>query len=262
MSLLALLPFVPLQMLTESLVSLLQSWLVSSTFLCICVYISLFFLSDKQKRQLTPDYMRWKRMYNWYQVAFNLCLVVYAVIVACLDWPISGKLWINVGSQDPISLNAQVFILLHAWNKMADMCDTFFIVYEGKRSRLSFLHVYHHVVVLLIWTWLAAQEHGVCRPTIAFGAMINSLIHAMMYLYYNLSSHPSMGPWIRSHKLWLTGAQMLQFLIGCTHAVLVGLYDKKCPEMPWSWTVQFVFLLQMFYLFARFFAREWSKIKK
>jgi len=261
MSLLAFLPFVPLQVLTGSLVIVLQSWVEASALLCGVVYVLMFLFVRNQKQNRLPSesYKRWKRMYNWCQVGFNLGMVLYAVVAVYEDWPVSAKLWMNVGHNDGIYLNAQVFILLHAWNKMVDMCDTFFILYEGKRQRLTFLHVYHHLVVMLIWVWLSSEYHGVCRPTIAFGAMINSVIHALMYAYYNLSTNSKVGPWIRQNKLWLTGAQMMQFLIGCIHAVLVGLYDSECQELPWSWTVQLVFLLHMFYLFAKFFAREISR---
>ena len=70
--------------------------------------------------------------------------------------------------------------------------------------QVSFLHVYHHYTIAWAW-WVGIWfwPEGDCY----FGALLNSLIHVMMYSYYTLALLRISCPW----KKYLTVAQLLQF---------------------------------------------------
>lgn len=260
MSILPFLPYNFLEPLITPMVSVLQVFLVECTAICLFGYGILLGIrmSRIPMRPVDKGYLSAKYFYNWFQVLFNLVMVLYACYSFAVDWPLSRHLWLNVDS-NIISFDAQWFVTLHAWNKLLDLLDTYFIVREGKWERASFLHCYHHLCIVSIWVWLATTQHAVCRPTVAVGAILNSFIHMLMYGYYALSTNQKYGPWVRRHKLWLTKAQMFQFLLGCLHALAVAIWDTECNRARWSWVIQFGFLAHMFWLFAQFFRKELQK---
>merc|ERR1711884_200735 len=69
---------------------------------------------------------------------------------------------------------------------------------------VSFLHVYHHVSIA--WAWWAAFMLYPGGDSY-FGALLNSIIHVLMYSYYLLALLKIPCPW----KRYLTQAQLLQF---------------------------------------------------
>ena len=57
--------------------------------------------------------------------------------------------------------------------------DTYFIILKCKsKEQLSFLHIYHHSTIGLIWGFLI--HNGVGNGTAAYGCFINSIIHFIM----------------------------------------------------------------------------------
>lgn len=70
-----------------------------------------------------------------------------------------------------------VFILLHGYfiqlaaavwlfyfSKLIEFLDTFFFILRKKDNQVTFLHVYHHVTMPLIW-WIAVKWYagGMCK---------------------------------------------------------------------------------------------------
>lgn len=58
------------------------------------------------------------------------------------------------------------------------------MVLRKKNKQISFLHVYHHF--LLVWAWFFVCKFA-CGGDAYFGAIMNSFIHVVMYGYYFLS---------------------------------------------------------------------------
>merc|ERR1712000_357538 len=83
-------------------------------------------------------------------------------------------------------------------------------------GQFSFLHVYHHFTIGVIWGGLL--HYGVGNGTAYFGAWINSLVHALMYGHYFFSSLGFENPL----KVYLTQFQMFQFALCILHAILVS----------------------------------------
>lgn len=89
---------------------------------------------------------------------------------------------------------------------MSDLVETFVMVLRKKQNQVSFLHVYHHITVVLIaWATVKYYPGGMAIiPTI-----LNNGVHVFMYSYYFLSSYPQMPKYLRPIKPYITIVQMV-----------------------------------------------------
>lgn len=141
-------------------------------------------------------------------------------------------------------------------SKVLDFMDTFFIILKKNWKQLSFLHVYHHYTIFLIyWLNLRANYDGDVYITI----VLNGFIHSIMYTYYFVSLH--------TKKIWwkpaLTAAQLIQFTFMMTQGTLV-LTATNCGTMPSRQIARmyFFYILSLFVLFSQFFMNTYMKPHK
>uniref|UniRef100_A0A8C5CB07 Elongation of very long chain fatty acids protein n=1 Tax=Gadus morhua TaxID=8049 RepID=A0A8C5CB07_GADMO len=109
-------------------------------------------------------------------------------------------------------------------SKGVEFLDTVFFILRKKFNQVSFLHVYHHCTMFILW-WIGMK--WVPGGQAFFGAGINSSIHVLMYGYYGLAA---LGPQIQKYLWWkkyLTIIQMVMihlntfFVIGSLSASLI-----------------------------------------
>ncbi|CAH2074990.1 unnamed protein product, partial [Iphiclides podalirius] len=97
--------------------------------------------------------------------------------------------------------------------KQIDLLDTVFFVLRKKDNQVTFLHVYHHSI-MVTWAWLY-YVHEPSDHFVVVG-LINSFVHVLMYAYYGLAS---MGPRFTKFIWWkkhLTKIQLIQFILVVT----------------------------------------------
>ena len=152
-------------------------------------------------------------------------------------------------------------VWIHYCDKYLEFFDTYFMVLRGRMDQVSFLHVYHHFSIAWAWwigcaLWPAGDSY--------FGALLNSIIHVMMYSYYALALVGYSCPW----KRYLTQAQLVQFLsvIAYTAVVLFCPRDEGnklgMPEVV-ACLVQVFEMVSLFILFSLFYKKAYkSKSKK
>ena len=106
-------------------------------------------------------------------------------------------------------------------SKYLELLDTVIIVL--RRAQLTFLHVYHHSLVLLMsYLWLQYQLrfHFV-------GVIFNSFVHIFMYQFF--------AACLTGRQLWwkkhLTGLQIVQFISSFVLALPYLYYDLS-PNLP------------------------------
>ncbi|XP_053500128.1 elongation of very long chain fatty acids protein 4b isoform X1 [Ictalurus furcatus] len=95
-------------------------------------------------------------------------------------------------------------------SKGVEFLDTVFFIMRKKFNQISFLHVYHHCTMFILW-WIGVK--WVPGGQSFFGATINSGIHVLMYSYYGLAA---VGPHMHKYLWWkkyLTIIQMVNTLI-------------------------------------------------
>ncbi len=182
------------------------------------------------------------QVYNASQVIFNLYIIYGLREFSSLD---------NIfGLNSQYSGVLQHYVYLHYLSKYLDFLDTFFIILRKKKGQLSFLHVYHHATIGLIWGGLLHVGHG--NGTAAFGALINSVVHAIMYSHYFWTAMGYNNP----YKKLITQVQLLQFALCILHSVSVLVWETVYPpKIAW---IQYIYHIQMIALFRTFYKQSYD----
>lgn len=156
------------------------------------------------------------RIYNSWQIlacsVFIYVTLTHGYTLAYI-WRCSAPDEIPMVEKKGIIFLGWLFVML----RMSEFFETVIFVLRKKQSQVSFLHVYHHVtVILLLWITAkySAENHEI---TIVF---INDAVHILMYSYYLLSSFESARKFTASAKRILTIIQIVQLMIIVAHCVI------------------------------------------
>eukprot|EP01018_Ginkgo_biloba_P019514 Gb_31554 [translate_table: standard] len=156
---------------------------------------------------------------------------------------------IGTRSMGPVFFWSYVFYL----SKYYEFVDTIILVL--RKRPLTFLHVYHHaVVVVMCFLWL---EYSQSLQIIAL--ITNALVHTLMYTYYFLCSIGYPPPW----KKLVTNCQIVQFLFSfLVSIVLLWLHfiGDGCSGMK-AWMFNALFNASLLVLFFNFHRRQYRKKK-
>ncbi|XP_057290670.1 elongation of very long chain fatty acids protein AAEL008004-like isoform X2 [Hydractinia symbiolongicarpus] len=146
---------------------------------------------------------------------------------------------------------------LYFFSKLIEFCDTFFFVVRKKNNQISFLHVYHHVSMLVLqWTLVKFVPGGVSY----LGPLLNCFIHTLMYTYYMLAAF---GPHMQKYLWWkkyLTRMQMVQFAVICTY--IWNAVRMDCDYWMPFLKLNGLFVFSLLFLFGRFYLSSYSDSKK
>eukprot|EP00656_Telonema_subtile_P054776 TRINITY_DN8265_c0_g1_i2.p1 TRINITY_DN8265_c0_g1~~TRINITY_DN8265_c0_g1_i2.p1 ORF type:complete len:231 (+),score=46.72 TRINITY_DN8265_c0_g1_i2:239-931(+) len=111
-------------------------------------------------------------------------------------------------------------------SKVIELGDTVLMVLRKRHRQISFLHVFHHVTVLLLADF---ANHLSLGPLMAVSIATNSCVHVVMYFYYFLTAMGWPVPW----KQAVTVMQMVQFVGLTLHgAFAYAVYTKTCVFLP------------------------------
>lgn len=157
-------------------------------------------------------------------LAYNFIQIVLSslMVIGMLPYVLQVPNFFNINGL--FSADIEFWVLVHFLAKFLDMFDTVFIVLRKKDKQFSFLHVYHHTTIGIIWGFLL--HYGAGNGTAYWGAWINSLVHALMYGHYFFSSLGFENPL----KTYLTKFQMFQFALCILHAILCVVTTNNYPK--------------------------------
>ena len=187
-------------------------------------------------------------IYNLYQTAINAFMVAGLI----MEVQSSGMRWWGSGIERSARGHTLAFLLYaHYHNKYVEYMDTVFMVLRKKDRQISFLHVYHHV--LMTWSWFAVLRWGPGGDA-WFGACCNSLIHVLMYSYNLLRTLGIPCPW----KKILTQMQMVQFGLCFSQSVYVGLFCDAGTYPCFLTTLQMFVMVNMLVLFGNFYQQQYT----
>lgn len=227
-------------------------WLMNNPWPCIgitlvYIYISYYlgpsFMSKRKALSLRPVLIT----YNFSMVALS-AYMFYEF----------GKFWFSGEysvwcqpvdfSTTPKAMAMLRITYIYFLSKFVEFFDTFFFLLRRKFAQVTFLHVFHHAVMVL-HVWLLVKYCGGGHGT--FHALINSFIHFVMYTYYGLAAF---GPEMQKYLWWkryLTKIQIVQFVIVFFHAA--QLFFNGCD---YPWFAPFIFCIYsaiFLILFANFY---------
>jgi len=139
--------------------------------------------------------------------------------------------------------------------KVLDFADTIFMMLRGKWSQVTFLHVYHHITIYLIyWLILNAGYDGDIYVTV----VLNGSIHFVMYFYYLATTFNVSVP--KPLKMMVTNMQLIQFICMMTQALVLLFLD--CPYPVNITKMYLVYIMSMFLLFSNFKRKAYGKEKQ
>uniref|UniRef100_A0A034WTF1 Elongation of very long chain fatty acids protein n=1 Tax=Bactrocera dorsalis TaxID=27457 RepID=A0A034WTF1_BACDO len=142
--------------------------------------------------------------------------------------------------------------------KIVDFADTVFFVLRKRQHQVSFLHVYHHILMacgLFFSVRYLTGGHG------ASLVIVNLAVHTIMYFYYFISAlRPELkhSMWWKKHITQVQIAQFLVLLLHFTHALL----DMECEFPKWALGLASFQTLVMLVLFSDFYYKAYLRPNK
>ncbi|KAL6433266.1 hypothetical protein ACFW04_006454 [Cataglyphis niger] len=206
-------------------------FLIGSPWPCIALlgfyiyfiyYIGPKFMAKRQPFQLD----RILQIYNLSQIIINAIIFYKALTLAWLrDYsyfcqPVDY-------SYSPKAIEITRIVWIYFMLKILDLLETVFFVLRKKQNQVSFLHVYHHVGIVMA-TWGATKY--LPGGHVTFLGLLNTFVHTIMYIHYLLSSMKiDTSLW----KKYITQLQLIQFFLIILHyAQLAWVEDCGFPLWP------------------------------
>lgn len=171
---------------------------------------------------LGPKLMENRKPFDLKQImiVYNFGIVAFSIYM-CYEFLMAG--WATGYSfrcdtvdytSSPKGLRMAWTCWLYYFSKFIELLDTVFFVLRKKNSQITFLHVYHHSIMPFTW-WFGVKFAAGGLGT--FHALLNSIVHVIMYSYYGLSA---MGPAYQKYLWWkkhMTTIQLAQFILVTVH---------------------------------------------
>jgi len=236
---------------TGNIISPLSSWPLAGgfstpAFIAIGYLCFVFFGSIiMQFLPPCPGLYPFKFIYNIVQVMLCSYMCIESVVRAYS----AGYTLLPCNNFDQTSPPLGFILYVFYISKILDFLDTVFIILEKKWGQLSFLHVYHHTsIFLMYWLNVNVGYDGDVYLTI----FLNGFIHTIMYTYYFVSLHVKQIWW----KSALTLSQMTQFVL--MNAQAIYLLYIGCQQYPVKIiTVYLYYIVSLLILFANFFVASY-----
>ncbi|XP_021181993.1 very long chain fatty acid elongase 7 [Helicoverpa armigera] len=175
---------------------------ILAVYLVFVLKIGPVFMRKREGYKLTHTLL----IYNAIQVAISVYMVYRFFIDLIHMGLVPKKCYMNEDN----SRNRILFgTYLYLSAKLSELLDTVFFVLRKKTSQITFLHLYHHTV-MVIGTWALLKYWP--SHTLIFIGFLNSLVHVFMYTYYGLAA---LGPNVAKYLWWkkyMTKFQLIQFV--------------------------------------------------
>ncbi|CAH2074984.1 unnamed protein product, partial [Iphiclides podalirius] len=211
--------------------AVVDSWFMMSSPIPILSVIGayLVFLRVGPKLMKNRPPLKMNKVISYYNAAQVVLAAMICMKVFKLNLFRDGIIY--AGCRYPSNTQNPLLLDLGWWYffaKFTELLDTVFFVLRKKNKQLTFLHVYHHVIMALYsWSYLkfAAAGEG------AVLALLNSGVHVVMYTYYLLSG---LGPQFQKYLWWkkyVTTMQLIQFVLMLSYCAWTY-FSPRCQYEP------------------------------
>ncbi|KAG7272486.1 hypothetical protein CRUP_005958 [Coryphaenoides rupestris] len=223
------------------------------TYVYLSVYMGPRFMANRKPFCLKTAMV----VYNFSMVVFN-AYIVHQFVVWGWGTTYSWRCDLcDFGSSTPQALGMVRTSWLFYISKYIELLDTLFFVLRKKQSQITFLHIFHHSFMPWTWWW------GVTLTPVGgmgtFHAMVNSLVHVIMYTYYGLSAA---GPRFQKYLWWkkyMTAIQLIQFIMVSVHISQYYFMEKCDYQVPMWIHLIWMYGTLFFFLFANFWLQAYIK---
>ncbi|KAG5470516.1 hypothetical protein LSCM1_01760 [Leishmania martiniquensis] len=168
------------------------------------------------------------------------------------------SLWNNASGTSVAEWRIAKLIWLFYVSKVVEWLDTVIMLLKQNYRQVTFLHVYHHTTVFVLW-WLASLTAPGGESY--YSAMVNAGVHVVMYGYYFLTLLFPSGL-VRSIlsrvKFVITKGQMCQFVFNCMQSVYDLVWVPRA-ELKYSarlLQILFWYMISLLALFGNFLVKN------
>ncbi|XP_052753269.1 elongation of very long chain fatty acids protein 7-like [Galleria mellonella] len=190
-------------------------------------------------------------------ILYNAVQVIVSILLFNLGMSILqdvGYMHVTCQHDDKTERKLSWAIYLYFLSKLSELLDTIFFVLRKKQNQVSFLHIYHHSIML--WsTWFTLKLEPSYYTT--FLGTLNTFVHIIMYTYYGLSAFPPITKYLWWKK-YITSLQLIQFVMIVIHMV-ANYITTDCPPSSILSSVILVNGIFFIYLFGDFYKKSYNK---
>jgi len=234
------------------------SWPLMSSPVPTLVFILAYILSI----YFGKIWMRSRKPYNikGFLIGYNVILVGLSAYMTTeifiQSYFVGGFTWVcNKIDHTEGGVGLASAIWVFYVSKFLETLDTIVMLLRKKEDQISFLHVYHHCSVIVLW-WIGARF--VPGGDAYWSSMQNSLVHTLMYTYY-LFSALNVNVW---WKKYITKLQMAQFFLNIVHTS-VALLLPTCGSIPrWMGVGMIMYMSSLLVLFIHFYMNSYKDKRK
>lgn len=238
-----------------------QDWLlvpsIWPTLAITCTYLVVILGGQRVMQNREPFKLNDLMMfYNFCLVLLNAYISYEFLMTSWFSWSFS-KICMPVEHGTATSDRLAAAVWWFTFSKSIELIDTVFFMLRKKNNQITFLHLYHHFTMPLIWYLGVKYVPG---GESYFSASINSTIHVLMYTYYLLSA---MGPHMQKYLWWkryMTVLQLVQFWAILFHTSYAIYCDCGYPNL-YNWALIFYDFTHIA-LFSNFYYQTYSKKAK
>lgn len=185
-----------------------RTWPTIPVLACT-IYFLMIVIGTRVMKDRKP--FGWKKSLG----AWNLLLCVFSLVGTIRTMPLFVYNLTHVpftdtfcthGTPNFLTGPSGFWVLAFFLSKLPELIDTVFIVF--RKSKLMFLHWYHHITVLL-YAWHCYVDQS---STGLYFCAMNYAVHTLMYGYYFLMTIKAVPKWFKPEII--TIAQLLQMVVG------------------------------------------------
>lgn len=238
---------------------LMQGPIQMTTILLGYIFFSLYagprFMANREPYRLNTAMI----VYNFSMVALN-SFIVYEFLMSGWGTTYTWRCDLCDPSSSPQALRMVRVAWLFYFSKFIELLDTVFFVLRKKHSQVTFLHIFHHS--FMPWTWWWGVTYTPAGGMGSFHALVNSMVHVIMYFYYGLSAA---GPRFQKYLWWkkyMTAIQLTQFVLISVHITQYYFMEKCDYQVPVFIHLIWIYGTFFFILFSNFWIQAYVKGKR
>lgn len=236
--------------------ALLPVILVEIAYVSFVFRIGPWFMKNREPYKLTSVL----RYYNIMQILFNAFMAVCGSYLYFYKKIMPFGCITALSSEHPLKSIEMLASFAYLINKFLDLFDTIFFVLRKSYKQVTFLHVYHHILMTSI-SFIYIQIMGSGGHAAITGIM-NSIVHVIMYGYYFVSAS---SPNVKNSLWWkkyITQIQIVQFVLALIHNLWPLIVDTNCAVPKIFCVFSVIQAVMMIYLFGSFYKKSYLDAKK
>jgi elongation of very long chain fatty acids protein 4 len=213
--------------------------LISAAYL-LCIRVGKMIMQNRKPLELKT----FSILHNTFLIVLSLYMTAESIRQAWLN---GFSLFCNGVSTTAAGLPlARVLWIFYA-SKIVEFIDTMIMIAKKNEHQLTFLHMYHHVTIFMIWWAVVYYAPG---GDSYFSAAQNSFVHVLMYSYYLLRG---LGVDLDKYKKYVTQLQMFQFLVNIFQASYHMV--ASCDYPRFLAYLLFFYMITLLALFLNFYRK-------